>query len=66
MVGGRYPVFTTEQEAVMTDQVKLLGRIFYGYTSIQIRNMTYQYAVKNNFMHNVIEHFGKDCLKQLV
>lgn len=63
---GRNPVFTREQEAEMADQVKFLGNIFYGCTSIQIRKMAYEYAVKNCIKHNFNEALrmaGKDWLK---
>lgn len=63
---GRNPVFTKEQEAEMADQVKFLGKIFYGCTSIQIRKMAYEYAVKNNLKHNFNKNLGmagKDWLK---
>lgn len=63
---GRNPVFTREQEAEMADQVKFLGKIFYGCTSIQIRKMAYEYAVKNNVKHNFNEDLGmagKDWIK---
>lgn len=52
---GRNPVFMKEQEAEMADQIKFLGKIFYGCTSIQIRKMAYEYAVKNNVKHNFNE-----------
>ncbi|XP_052739730.1 uncharacterized protein LOC112049361 [Bicyclus anynana] len=55
---GRNPVFSKEQEAEMAEQVKFLGKIFYGCTSIQIRKMAYEYADKNNLMHNFNKNLG--------
>jgi hypothetical protein len=66
---GRNPVFTREQEDEMASQVKFLGKIFYGCTSLQIRKMAYEYAVKNNIKHNFNETLGlagKDWLKGFI
>lgn len=66
---GRNTVFTREQEDEMASQVKFLGKIFYGCTSLQIRKMAYEYAVKNNIKHNfndTIELAGKDWLKGFI
>lgn len=66
---GRNPVFTKEQEAEMADQIKFLGKIFYGCTSIQIRKMAYEYAIKNNVKHNFNEDIGmagKDWFKGFI
>uniref|UniRef100_A0A2A4J4D1 Ig-like domain-containing protein n=1 Tax=Heliothis virescens TaxID=7102 RepID=A0A2A4J4D1_HELVI len=66
---GRNTVFTREQENEMATQVKFLGKIFYGCTSLQIRKMAYEYAVKNNIKHNFNDTFelaGKDWLKGFI
>lgn len=48
--------FSPEQEQDMTKNIKILVKLFYGFTSLQIHSVSYDYDVENNIKDN----FGKE------
>lgn len=63
---GRKTIFTKEQEEDMASQIRILGKIFYGCTGMEVRKMAYKYAEKNGIKHNfskTYEMAGKDWLQ---
>lgn len=49
---GRWTVFSTEDEKVLTERLQLLDNLFYGLTPLQIQRVAYEFAESNKLPHN--------------
>lgn len=71
-LGGK-PVFTTEQEAEIRDELIKLSKMFYGLTLQALRRSVYRYAERNKMKHpfnllildNLVSHISLDILRIL-
>lgn len=63
---GRNPVFSEDQERALVKHITKLANIFYGITPLELRRLSYKFAVKNNIKHT-FDHekklAGEDWLK---
>lgn len=62
---GRHSTFSAEVEKGMAENIKLLAKLFYGLSPLQVRNAAFIYAEKHNIKHNFNRErklAGKDWL----
>lgn len=62
---GRHTTFSPEVEKGMAENIKLLAKLFYGLSPLQVRNAAFIYAEKHNIKHNLNKErklAGKDWL----
>lgn len=66
---GRKPVFSTEQELDIANQIKYLASIFYGVSTKELRRFTFEFAERNHIKHNFSATqrlAGKDWLRSFI
>lgn len=49
---GRHSTFSPDAERAMAENIKLLAKLFYGLSPLQVRSAAYTYAEKHNIKHN--------------
>lgn len=49
---GRKAVLSPDQETIMVESIKLLGKLFYGLNCQQIRYVAYEFAERQGIIHN--------------
>lgn len=60
---GRKPVFSNDQEAELVEYIVKCSKLFYGLTVRKVRRIAFQFAERNNLLHNfnrIKQLAGKD------
>lgn len=54
---GRKSTFTPEQEQCMAEEIKVLGKLFYGLSPQQVRRSAFDHAENNKMANKIKDQF---------